>query len=153
MSVAGTPTNTLDDRRITDLRHEVIGFIFQSFNLVPVLDVFENLQFPLLLGSSPNADKDEDEWIDYPIDQAGLAERRNHRPNELSGGQGQRVAIERALATRPERVLADEPTANLDSKTGEQITELMERMNRDLGTAFVFSTHDPSIVDIADHII
>jgi putative ABC transport system ATP-binding protein len=151
--VTDTDTSTLNDKQITDLRHDVIGFIFQSFNLVPVLNVFENVQFPLLLGSSPRSSREDDEWIDYLIDEVGLGDWRKHRPNELSGGQRQRVAIARALATRPKVVLADEPTANLDSKTGEQIIELMKRMNKEHGTTFVFSTHDPSIVDIADHII
>ena len=151
--VTDTDTNKLDDKQITDLRHDVIGFIFQSFNLVPVLDVFENVQFPLLLGSSTSRNKEQDAWVSHLIDEVGLGDWRRHRPNELSGGQRQRVAIARALATRPQLVLADEPTANLDSKTGEQIIELMKRMNHELGTTFVFSTHDPSIVDIADHII
>ena len=151
--VTDTDTSTLNDEQITDLRHDVVGFIFQSFNLVPVLDVFENVQFPLLLGRSGSSSKEADEWVTHLIDEVGLGDWRRHRPSELSGGQRQRVAIARALATRPRVVLADEPTANLDSTTGEQIIELMKRMNHDLGTTFVFSTHDPSTVDIADHII
>jgi putative ABC transport system ATP-binding protein len=151
--VTNTDTSTLNDRQITDLRHQVVGFIFQSFNLVPVLNVFENVQFPLLLGKSAVPPKEQNEWVNSLIDQVGLAEWRTHRPNELSGGQRQRVAIARALATRPQVVLADEPTANLDSDTGEQIIELMKRMNKEVGTTFIFSTHDPHIVDIADHII
>ncbi|MFP4115311.1 MAG: ABC transporter ATP-binding protein [Spirochaetota bacterium] len=153
VKITDTETSTLNDKQITGLRHDVIGFIFQSFNLIPVLDVFENVQFPLLLGSSRKRNREDDQWIDHLIDEVGLADWRKHRPNELSGGQRQRVAIARALAARPQIVLADEPTANLDSKTGEQIIELMKRMNRDHGTTFIFSTHDPTIVDIADHII
>jgi putative ABC transport system ATP-binding protein len=92
-------------------------------------------------------------WIDYLITMVGLEQWRDHKPNELSGGQRQRVAIARALVTKPLIVLADEPTANLDSATGESIIELMKKMNKDVGTTFIFSTHDPSIVEIADHVI
>ena len=153
VEVAGKGTNGLRDREITTLRHEAIGFIFQSFNLVPVLNVFENIEFPLLLGKQTMGKAEKQEWIDYLIEQVGLAEWRKHRPNELSGGQRQRVAIARALTTRPQIVLADEPTANLDSTTGEAIIELMRKINREQHTTFIFSTHDPAIVTIADHII
>ena len=146
-------TGTLPDKEITTLRHKVLGFIFQSFNLVPVLNVFENVEFPLLLGKVETTKQERAEWIDFLIGEVGLAEWRDHKPNELSGGQMQRVAIARALATKPRIVLADEPTANLDSTTGEAIIELMKKMNKELGTTFIFSTHDPSIVGIADHII
>ncbi|MBT3273326.1 MAG: ABC transporter ATP-binding protein [Spirochaetales bacterium] len=146
-------TSELSDKEITTLRHQVLGFIFQSFNLVPVLNVFENVEFPLLLGKVTIDKQERVEWIDHLIESVGLKEWRDHKPNELSGGQRQRVAIARALATKPRIVLADEPTANLDSATGEAIIELMKRMNEELGTTFIFSTHDPSIVDIADHII
>jgi putative ABC transport system ATP-binding protein len=151
--IDGTPTSELSDREITTLRHKVLGFIFQSFNLVPVLNVFENVEFPLLLGKVVQSKQERVDWIDHLIESVGLAEWRDHKPNELSGGQRQRVAIARALATKPRIVLADEPTANLDSTTGEAIIELMKRMNEELGTTFIFSTHDPSIVGIADHII
>ncbi len=151
--IDGTATSTLSDSEITSLRHRVLGFIFQSFNLVPVLDVFENVEFPLLLGKVESSKQERAKWVDYLLEGVGLAEWREHRPNELSGGQRQRVAIARALATKPRIVLADEPTANLDSETGGSIIELMKRMNQELGTTFIFSTHDPSIVGIADHII
>jgi putative ABC transport system ATP-binding protein len=153
VKIDGTATGDLSDREITTLRHKVLGFIFQSFNLVPVLNVFENIEFPLLLGKTEAPKTERSEWIDHLIESVGLADWRQHRPNELSGGQRQRVAIARALATKPRIVLADEPTANLDSATGEAIIELMKRMNVELGTTFIFSTHDPSIVGIADHII
>lgn len=146
-------TSTLNDREITNLRHDVLGFIFQSFNLIPVLNVYENIEFPLLLGRDRMDNKEKEEWIEYLMQEVGLFEWKKHRPNELSGGQRQRVAIARALVTKPQIVLADEPTANLDSETGEAIIELMKRMNTELGTTFVFSTHDPTIVEIADHII
>ena len=153
VTIDGTPTGELSDTEITNLRHRVLGFIFQSFNLVPVLNVFENVEFPLLLGKSAPLKAERADWVDHLIASVGLEEWRDHKPAELSGGQRQRVAIARALATKPRIVLADEPTANLDSTTGEAIIELMKRMNQELGTTFIFSTHDPSIVGIADHII
>ena len=151
--ISETNTSELSDKQITTLRHEVLGFIFQSFNLVPVLNIFENVEFPLLLGKVQADKQERREWIDYLIEEVGLSDWRDHKPNELSGGQMQRVAIARALATKPRIVLADEPTANLDSTTGEAIIELMKKMNKELGTTFIFSTHDPTIVGIADHII
>ena len=153
VEIAGNVTSGLSDRQITSLRHKVIGFIFQTFNLIPVLNVFENVEFPLLLGESVMTKGARKEWIDFIVDAVGLSEWKTHRPYELSGGQRQRVAVARALATKPQIVLADEPTANLDSKTGETIIELMKTMNREQDTTFIFSTHDPAIVGIADHII
>ncbi len=153
VEVAGHETSGLSDRDITRLRHETIGFIFQSFNLIPVLNVYENIEFPLLLGKKPPSKAERREYVDYLIEAVGLTDWRTHRSNELSGGQRQRVAVARALVTRPRIVLADEPTANLDSKTGASIIELMKRINQELATTFVFSTHDPTIVDIADHVI
>lgn len=151
--IDGKPTSKLKDRVLTDLRHDFIGFIFQSFNLIPVLTVRENIEFPLLLGKKPRITKETREWIEFLIQEVGLADHVAHKPNELSGGQRQRVAIARALVTKPNVVLADEPTANLDSVTGEQILSLMKKVNRDMNTTFIFSTHDEKIVDIADHII
>jgi putative ABC transport system ATP-binding protein len=153
VEIAGKATGAMKDRELTELRHETLGFIFQSFNLIPVLDVYENIEFPLLLGKQLLAGKDKREWIEYLIEEVGLGEQRRQRPNELSGGQRQRVAIARALVTKPQIVLADEPTANLDSATGEAIIELMKKINREQETTFIFSTHDAAIVDIADHII
>jgi putative ABC transport system ATP-binding protein len=151
--IEAQPTGELTDREITQLRHRFIGFIFQSFNLIPVLDVYENIEFPLLLGKDTAPRAERGDYISFLMEEVGLTDWRNHRPNELSGGQRQRVAIARALVTKPQIVLADEPTANLDSKTGEAIIELMKKINRDLDTTFIFSTHDPSIVGIADHVI
>jgi len=153
VEISGKITSELSDRELTSLRHEVIGFIFQSFNLIPVLNVYENIEFPLLLGKEILQRKEKEEWIDYLVEEVGLTEQRIQRPNELSGGQRQRVAIARALVTKPDIVLADEPTANLDSKTGGDIIELMKKINREQATTFIFSTHDPSIVSIADHVI
>jgi len=145
-------TTTLSDRRRTDLRLHRIGFIFQSFNLIPVLDVVENVEFPLLLMKDVGRQEARERAMDL-IQAVGLSEHVKHRPGELSGGQRQRVAIARALATRPDLVLADEPTANLDSVTGEQILELMAGLNRDRGTTFVFSTHDPQVLTYARRVL
>ncbi len=154
VTINNITTNGMKDNDITKLRHRTLGFIFQSFNLIPVLNIYENIEFPLLLDKSTMWTKEErKEWIDYLIMMVGLEQWRDHKPNELSGGQRQRVAIARALVTKPDIVLADEPTANLDSATGEAIIELMKKMNKDVGTTFIFSTHDQTIVDIADHVI
>jgi putative ABC transport system ATP-binding protein len=154
VNINGKATSGLKDNEITALRHHTLGFIFQSFNLIPVLNIFENIEFPLLLDNTFKGTKVErKEWIDYLIKTVGLEDWRDHRPNELSGGQRQRVAIARALVTKPLIVLADEPTANLDSVTGESIIALMKKMNQDVGTTFIFSTHDQTIVDIADHVV
>lgn len=155
VSVLGKRTDALDDAGLTALRHAGVGFIFQTFNLIPVLSIRENVELPALLdGSFPSMTRKERvEWVDHLIESVGLEDRMRHKPSELSGGQRQRVAIARALVMRPPLVLADEPTANLDSATGETILSLMKRMNREFGTTFIFSTHDPGIVAIADHII
>ncbi|MGL4982007.1 MAG: ABC transporter ATP-binding protein [Treponemataceae bacterium] len=146
---------TLNDKKLTQLRHSLIGFIFQSFNLLPVLSVIENIEFPLLIGKKQSIEekKKNKEYIDFLVEAVGLTNWKTHKPNELSGGQRQRVAIARALVTRPSVVLADEPTANLDSKTGETIIDLMKNINRELSTTFIFSTHDQSIYKNADHVI
>lgn len=151
--INGTRSQGLKDKDLTTLRHQTLGFIFQSFNLIPVLNVYENIEFPLLLGKNSMGKKETKEWIQYLVEAVGLADHMHHKSNELSGGQRQRVAIARALATKPEIVLADEPTANLDSKTGQSILELMKKMNADLNTTFIFSTHDTTIMDIADHVV
>jgi putative ABC transport system ATP-binding protein len=153
VEIEGVSTAGHTDRELTQLRHDTIGFIFQSFNLIPVLDVYENIEFPLLMGDGRMAKSQRREWVDSLIVEVGLEQWRRHKPNELSGGQRQRVAIARALVARPKIVLADEPTANLDSKTGEQIISLMKKINRELETTFIFSTHDANIVGIADHVI
>lgn len=151
--IDGKATSGLSDKELTKFRHEVLGFVFQSFNLIPVLNVWENIEFPLLLGKTRIEKSEKEAWINWLIQEVGLTEWKAHKPNELSGGQRQRVAIARALVTKPYIVLADEPTANLDSATGEQIIELMKKINRELQTTFIFSTHDAKIVAIADHII
>ena len=152
------------DKRITALRRSHIGFIFQTFNLIPVLNVYENIEFPLLLESrnkaswSPVDDfskAQKEEWINFLMEKVGLKDWKKHKANELSGGQRQRVAIARALVTKAPVILADEPTANLDSKNSEQILSLMKSLNKDpeLKTTFIFSTHDSRIVDMCDHVV
>ena len=156
VKINGIETDDLSDKKITELRHSTIGFIFQSFNLLPVLNVYENIEFPLLIGKNKLTKSKkalQAEYIDHLISSVGLLKWKKHKPNELSGGQRQRVAIARALVTKPQIVLADEPTANLDSKTGEEIIELMKQINIELNTTFIFSTHDQNIFSIADHII
>jgi putative ABC transport system ATP-binding protein len=150
--VNGQDTGRLSERALTDLRLRTIGFIFQSFNLVPVLSVFQNVEFPLLLqGTLSKAERRG--RVSALLDAVGLSEHSRHRPSELSGGQRQRVAIARALVTRPRLVLADEPTANLDSATGGTIIDLMRDMNRRDGTTFIFSTHDPKVMSHANAIV
>lgn len=151
--VDGIETSSLNDKEITNLRQEFLGFIFQSFNLIPVLNIYENIEFPLLIGKSKFSKSEQKEWVNHLIEEVGLSQWAKHKPNELSGGQRQRVAIARALVTKPQVVMADEPTANLDSVTSEAIINLMKKMNRELNTTFIFSTHDNDIVSIADHVI
>jgi len=151
--VDGHNINDLNDRDLTRLRHKTVGFIFQTFNLIPVLNIYENVEFPLLLGKREENRKEQKQWINYIIEEVGLADRMKHRPNELSGGQRQRVAIARALVTRPKIVLADEPTANLDSATSERIIDLMQKINQNEKTTFVFSTHDPMIAHMVSKVI
>ena len=154
---ADTKLSAVLDKKLTVLRRKNLGFIFQTFNLIPVLNVRENVELPLTLGSSFATEtmgkKELDEWIDFLIETVGLSAWKNHKPSELSGGQRQRVAIARALATKAPVILADEPTANLDSKNGDQILELMKTLNKELETTFIFSTHDAKIVNMADHVI
>jgi len=144
-------TGELDDRGLTNLRLHKLGFIFQTFNLVAVLDVFQNVEFPLLLQGGLTAKEREARVLDV-VERVGLKNQLRQRPSELSGGQRQRVAIARALVTNPRIVLADEPTANLDSVTGQNILELMKELNR-AGTTFIFSTHDPRVMSMADRIV
>jgi putative ABC transport system ATP-binding protein len=148
VKVAGREITGLPDRTVTDLRLHTLGFIFQTFNLIPVLNILENVEFPLLLMKKQSSAEIR-KRADRLVEAVGLKEHALHRPAELSGGQRQRVAIARALVTNPSIVLADEPTANLDSVTGAQILELMREMNRQEKTTFIFSTHDSNILQYA----
>ena len=152
VTVAGHLTNDLSDRELTDLRLHTVGFIFQSFNLLSVLSAFDNVAMPLLLQET-HSQKERDERTEDMLRKVGLGDHMHHRPNELSGGQRQRVAIARALVTRPRLVLADEPTANLDSETGASIIGVMKEINEADGTTFLFSTHDESVMSRADRVI
>jgi putative ABC transport system ATP-binding protein len=127
----------------------MIGFIFQTFNLLPVLSAEENVEYPLLQFDELSA-RERRQRVERYLDFVGMAKYAHHRPNQLSGGQRQRVAIARALAVHPRVVLADEPTANLDHTTGRRILRLMRRINRQTGVTFIFSTHDPQVIDMAD---
>lgn len=150
--IAGHDTRKLSERQLTNLRLNTIGFIFQTFNLVPVLTLFQNVEFPLLLQRRFNAKERRDRVMEL-LERVGLADHVKHRPGELSGGQRQRVAIARALVTRPKIVLADEPTANLDSVTGDNILALMKEMNRTEHTTFIFSTHDAKVMQHANYVV
>ncbi len=150
--VDGQDTGKLSEVKLTRLRLERLGFIFQSFNLVGVLDAWQNVEFPLLLQGHVTKKERRDRVNDL-LSKVGLQDHSHHRPNELSGGQQQRVAIARALVTRPRIVLADEPTANLDSKTGGAIIDLMKHINESDGTTFIFSTHDARVMQHADRVI
>ncbi len=152
VEVAGRDISKLSERELTDLRLHTIGFIFQSFNLVNVLDVFRNVELPLLLQRTLKADERSRRVMSL-LERVGLKDLVRHRPSELSGGQRQRVAIARALVTRPKLVLADEPTANLDSVTGENILDLMKELNRTEKTTFIFSTHDARVMAHASSIV
>ncbi|MGD9705740.1 MAG: ABC transporter ATP-binding protein [Acidimicrobiia bacterium] len=140
---------TLNDKQLTELRREQVGFVFQAYNLVPTLTAYENITLPLALGG-----RDGDKaWVDQVIDTVGLRNRLKHRPSELSGGQQQRVAVARALASRPKIIFADEPTGNLDSRTGAEILDFMRRAVNELGQTIVMVTHDPGAASYADRVI
>jgi len=147
--IDGTDLSTLKDKELTELRREKIGFVFQSYNLVPTLTANENIRLPLMLGNN----KGDEAWIQKVIDTVHLQDRLTHRPSELSGGQQQRVAVARALASQPRIIFADEPTGNLDSITGAEILTFMRKAVDDLGQTIVMVTHDPVAAAYADRII
>ena len=146
--VGGKSVQTMDDDALSDFRARQLGFVFQNFNLLAVLTALENVEYPLVLaGVAPAVRRDRAESL---LDAVGLEAHARKRPGQLSGGQRQRVAIARALARKPQIVLADEPTANLDSKTGTEIIELMRRMQKQQHVSFIFSSHDPKVLEAAD---
>lgn len=144
IEIDGLDVSSLNSNELAEIRNEKIGFIFQTFNLIPVLTAYENVEFPLIIGKYSK--KDKRDRIMNVLKQVGIDKYAEHRPDELSGGQRQRVAIARALVKDPEIILADEPTANLDSETGESIVKLMLELNREKGSTFIFSTHDDMII-------
>jgi putative ABC transport system ATP-binding protein len=147
-----TETSGMSERALDRLRRETIGFIFQSFNLIPVLNVYENIELPLLIRPDVSA-RERRVRVRYFMEEVGLSNQAAQKPGELSGGQRQRVAVARALVTKPSIVLADEPTANLDSQTGIEIIDLMHEINRREKTTFIFSTHDQKIIERSQRVV
>ena len=148
-AIGGTDLGRLDDRALTELRRDRIGFVFQAFNLVPTLTALENITLP----SSLARRRPDPDWLDTVIDRVGLRSRLTHRPGELSGGQQQRVAVARAIAGRPAIVFADEPTGNLDSRSGAEVLSFLQHAVRDLGQTVVMVTHDPRAASYADRVV
>ncbi|MCX4639139.1 ABC transporter ATP-binding protein [Streptomyces sp. RPA4-5] len=147
--VGDTELSGLDDRRLTKLRREKIGFVFQAFNLLPTLNAMENITLPMdVAGRKPDR-----QWLDLIVRTVGLSGRLQHRPSQLSGGQQQRVAVARALAGRPEIIFADEPTGNLDSRSGAEVLGFLQESVRGLGQTVVMVTHDPVAASYADRVV
>ncbi len=149
--INGQDVTQYSKNKRAELRREMIGFIFQFFALVPVLSAYENVELPLLLNGVKASERKE--RVMGLLDAVGLSDRIKHRPDQLSGGQQQRVAIARALASDPLLVLADEPTANLDTENGQQAMEIMQKLNEETGTAFVFATHDTRVIAYARRVV
>ncbi len=147
--IGGTELGQLSEKQLTLLRREKVGFIFQAFNLIPTLTAAENIELPLALARR----KPDRDWLDRVIDALGLRDRLHHKPAELSGGQQQRVAGARALASKPEIVFADEPTGNLDSRSGAEVLTFMRRSVDEFGQTIVMVTHDPIAASYADHVL
>lgn len=147
--IGDTELGSLNDRKLTVLRREKVGFVFQAFNLIPTLSAEENILLPLsIAGQKPDRD-----WFDHVSDILGLANRLHHRPSELSGGQQQRVAAARALVARPEIIFADEPSGNLDSRSGEELLSFMRQAVNELGQTIVMVTHDPLAAGYAERVV
>ena len=151
ITIDGVEISKLSASALADVRLRKLGFVFQSYNLVPVLSAYENAEFVLLLQGVPAAERRE--RVMQTLKEVGLEGLEHRRPSELSGGQQQRVAVARAIAGRPALVLADEPTANLDSKTSESLIELMKSLNEEHGVTFLFSTHDPMVMEAARRVV
>ena len=149
VEVLGTKLATLSESQLATWRNLHIGYIFQTFNLVPVLTAFENVELPLLLTKLNKAQRRKN--VETALELVGLADRMNHQPRQLSGGQEQRVAIARAIVTDPDLILADEPTGNLDAKSGEEILQILSTLNRDLKKTIMLVTHDPHAASFATH--
>ena len=151
VKVGGTELNGMSENQLIDFRLHNIGFVFQSYNLIPVLTAKENAEFIMLL--QKKSPKERNERVMKLLDEVGISEQANKRPGEMSGGQQQRVAVARALASKPKFVLADEPTANLDSKSTENLLDLMAKLNKEENVTFLFSTHDQRVIDRARRVV
>jgi len=149
--INGQDVTRLNPNKRADLRKGAIGFVFQFFALIPGLSAFENIEMPLLLAGAKKAERRD--RVNELLEAVGISERARHRPDQMSGGEQQRVAIARALSTKPVLVLADEPTANLDSENGHQIMEIMVRLNEETGTTFIFATHDSRVIPFARRVV
>lgn len=149
--INGQDATRLNRNKRADLRKGTIGFIFQFFALIPTLTAYENVEMPLLLNGTKPAERRK--RVNEVLQAVGLTDRTHHRPDQLSGGQQQRVAVARALAINPKVILADEPTANLDTENGRQVMDIMKRLNKQTGVTFVFATHDPRVIGYADRVI
>ena len=149
--INGKDATRLNRNQRADLRKGTIGFIFQFFALIPTLTAYENVEMPLLLNGTKPAERKA--RVNEMLEAVGLSERAHHRPDQLSGGQQQRVAVARALSIRPTVVLADEPTANLDTENGKQVMDIMAKLNKETGTTFVFATHDPRVIGYANRVV
>ncbi|MBW2277220.1 MAG: ABC transporter ATP-binding protein [Deltaproteobacteria bacterium] len=151
ISLQGQDFAKLRGRQLAEIRLKQMGFVFQAYNLIPVLSAYENAEYVLMLQGVSASERRE--RVGAVLESVGLADLAERRPAELSGGQQQRVAVARAIAGRPAIVLADEPTANLDSKTGTELVEMMRTLNREQGVTFLFSSHDPKVIDRADRLV
>jgi len=149
--ITGKDVSKLNRDQRADIRRGTIGYVFQFFALIPTLTAYENIEMPLLLTNTSGSERKE--RVNHLLESVGLNDRAHHRPDQMSGGQQQRVAIARALATKPALILADEPTANLDTANGQQVMELMARLNQETGVTFVFATHDPRVIKYARRIV
>jgi putative ABC transport system ATP-binding protein len=149
--INGNDATRLNRNQRADLRKGTIGFIFQFFALIPTLTAYENVEMPLLLNGTKPAERKA--RVNEMLEAVGLSDRAHHRPDQLSGGQQQRVAVARALAINPRVILADEPTANLDTENGKQVMDIMQRLNKETGVTFVFATHDPRVIDYANRVV
>jgi len=151
VSINGKDVSKLNRNQRADIRRGTIGYVFQFFALIPTLTAYENIEMPLLLTGVKGAERKQ--RVQKLLESVGLSERAHHRPDQLSGGEQQRVAIGRALATNPSLILADEPTANLDTPNGAQVMEIMTRLNKETGVTFVFATHDPRVIKYARRVV
>ena len=149
--INGKDVTKLNRNQRADLRKSALGFVFQFFALIPTLTAYENVEMPLLLDHhTPNERR---ERVNQLLESVGLSDRAHHRPDQLSGGEQQRVAVARALASNPSLILADEPTANLDTENGRQVMEIMQKLNKETGVTYVFATHDPRVIKYAKRIV